>query len=118
MGAQDFANKLEIAGRVECLARKPAYITLKCHKENFNINPKCRLRNLAKSELGKVAKIIKENINKTVRGKLYCNQWRNTSNVINWFQNITDKENCISIQFDIEEFYPSITEHLLNAKNN
>ena len=113
MGAQDFANKLEIAGRVECLARKPAYITLKCHKENFNINPKCRLRNLAKSELGKVAKIIKENINKTVRGKLYCNQWRNTSNVIDWFQNITNKENCIFIQFDIEEFYPSITKHLL-----
>ena len=54
-----------------------------------------------------------ENINKTVREKLHCNQWRNTSNVIDWFQNITDKENYIFIQFDIEEFYPSITKRLL-----
>ena len=54
-----------------------------------------------------------ENINKTVREKLHCNQWRNTSNVIDWFQNITDKENYIFIQFDIEEFYHSITKRLL-----
>ena len=74
---------------------------------------KCRLINPAKSELGKVAKIIVENINKTVREKLHCKQWRNTSNVIGWFQNITDKGSCIFIQFDIEEFYPSITKHLL-----
>ena len=33
-------------------------------------------------KFGKVAKIIVENINKTVREKLHCNQWRNTSNVI------------------------------------
>ena len=89
------------------------YKTLKDHKENFNVNPECRLINPAKSELGKVAKTIVENINKTVRKKLHCNQWRNTSNVIDWFQNITDKGNCIFIQFDIEEFYPSITKHLL-----
>ena len=110
--AKHIAKKLEIADRVECMARKPAYITLKDCKESFNINPKCRLINPAKSELGKVAKTIAENINKTVRKKLHCNQWRNTSNVIDWFQNITDKGNCIFIQFDIEEFYPSITKHL------
>ena len=95
------------------MARKPAYITLKDHKENFNINPKCYLINPAKSELGQVTKIIVENINKTVKEKLYCNQRRNTSNIIDWFQNIIDKGNCIFIQFDIEEFYPSITKHLL-----
>ena len=95
------------------MARKPAYITLKDNKENFNINPKCLLINSAKSEHGKVAKYIVENINKTVRQKLHCNQWRNTSDVIDWIQNITDKGNCIFIQFDIEEFYPSITKHLL-----
>ena len=89
------------------------HLTLKGHKENANINPKCRLIHPAKSELAKVAKIIVENINKTVREKLHCNQWRNTSNVMDWFQNTTDKENCKFIQFDIEEFYPSITEHLL-----
>ena len=88
--AKHIAKKLEIADRVECMAEKPAYITLKDHKENFNINPKSHLINPAKSELGKVAKTIVENINKTVREKLHCNQWRNTSNVIDWFQNITN----------------------------
>ena len=67
--AKHIAKKLEIADRVECKARKPAYGTQKNHKENFNINPKCRLINPAKSELGKVAKIIVENINKTIREK-------------------------------------------------
>ena len=95
------------------MARKPAYITLKDQKENFNINPKCCLINPAKTELEKVAKIIVENINKTVREKLHCNQWRNTSNLMDWFKNTTNKGNCIFIQFDIEEFYPSITKHLL-----
>ena len=82
-------------------------------KKNFNINPKCRLINPAQSEPGKVAKIIVEIINKTVREKLHYNQWRNTSDVIDWFQNIVGKGNCIFIQFDTEEFYPSITKHLM-----
>ena len=77
------------------MARKPVYETLKEYKENFNINPKCCLINPAKSEPGKVAKIIVENINKTVRKKLHHKQWRNTLNVIDWFQNITGKGNCI-----------------------
>ena len=111
--AKHIAKNLEIADRAEFMTRKPVYITIKDHQENFNISPKCRLINPAKSELRKVAKIIVENINKTVREKLHCNQWRNTSNVIDWFQNITNKGNCIFIQFDIEEFYPSITKHLL-----
>ena len=49
------------------MARNPVYITIKDHKENFDINPKYRLINPAKSELGKVAKMIVENINKNVR---------------------------------------------------
>ena len=60
------ARRLEIADRVKCMARRPAYITLKDHKENLNMNTECRLKNPAKSELEKVAKIIVENINKTV----------------------------------------------------
>ena len=95
--AKHIAKKLEIADRIECMATKTAYITIKDHKENLNINPKCRLINAAKSELGKVAKIIVENINKAIREKLLYNQWRNTSNVIDWFQNTTDKGNCIFI---------------------
>ena len=95
------------------MVKKPAYITLKDFKENFNTNPKCRLIKLAKCELWKIAKTNIEKINQTVREKLHCNQWINTSNVTDLLQNITDKGIYIFIQFDIEEFYPSITKHLL-----
>ena len=88
-------------------------MTLKDFKENFNTNPKCRLIKLAKCELWKIAKTNIEKINQTVREKLHCNQWINTSNVTDLLQNITDKGIYIFIQFDIEEFYPSITKHLL-----
>ena len=37
--AKHIAEKLEIADRVECLGRNPAYIALKDNKEHFNINP-------------------------------------------------------------------------------
>ena len=106
-------KKLEIIDRLECVVEKPAYITIKDYKENFNTNPKCHLINPAKSELGDVAKTIAENINKSIRDKLHCNLWKNTSNIIDWFQNITDKGNCIFLQFDIEEIYPYLTKHLL-----
>ena len=71
------------------MTRKSANITLKDHKENFNINPKCCLINPAKSKLGKVAKIIVETINKNVRERLCSNQWRNKSNVIDWISSCT-----------------------------
>ena len=71
LAAKHIAETLEIADKVECMDRKPAYRTLNDHKKNYNINPKCRLIKPAKSELGKIAKIIVENINKTVREKLH-----------------------------------------------
>ena len=90
------------------MAKKEAFITLKDHKDDFNINSKCRLINPAKSELGKVSKTIIENINNKVKEQTRVNQWKKTDDVIRWFSNIRDKANCVFIQFDIQEFYPSI----------
>ena len=42
------------------------------------------------------------------------NQWSNTSTVIDWFKNLADKQKRKFIKFDITEFYPSISEDLLN----
>ena len=42
------------------------------------------------------------------------NKWRNTATVINWFKNLSDKHKRKFIKFDIAEFYPSISENLLN----
>jgi hypothetical protein len=45
------------------MARKNAFITLKDHKENFDINPKCHLLNPWKSVLGKVSKVVLDRVN-------------------------------------------------------
>ena len=47
-------------------------------------------------------------------GKIGFNQWRNTPQVINWFKNLTHKENRRFIKFDITGFYPSILEDLFS----
>ena len=67
-----------------------------------------------KNELGKLSKQLVEKINSDIIEKLQLNQWRNTNAVLKLFNNITDKSNCSFIQFDIKEFYPSITENILH----
>ena len=108
------AQSLAIDKKMECYAEKPAYVTLKDHKENFKTKLPCRLINPAKNEIGVVSKTSLASINKKVLEQYALNQWRNTSTVIEWFRNIQDKSKCKFIKFDIEEFYPSISENLLN----
>ena len=112
--AKSIATNMKIADRVECLAKKPAYITLKDHKENFRSKPTCRLINPSKNELGKVSKQILENINKRVVNALHINQWKDTAQVIRWFESIENKNDCSFVQLDIKEFYPSISENTLD----
>ena len=95
------------------MAEGQAFITLKDHKDSFDNKPTCRLINPAKSEIGRISKQILENINTTVRQATGLNQWKNTAAVINWYSNITDKNQHTFTVFDIESFYPSITEKLL-----
>ena len=47
----------------------------------FENNPKCRLINPAKSESGKLSKVILDKINSNLREKLNSNQWRNTQHI-------------------------------------
>ena len=44
--------------------------------------------------------------------------WKNSAEVINWFNSIESKDRSTFIQFDIDKFYPSITEDLLNSALN
>ena len=111
--AKNIAKKLEIGDRAECLAKTDAFITLKDHKENFENSPKCRLLNPAKSEIGRVSKQVTERINVCIKRNTGLNQWKNTSNVIEWFTKIEQKSLHTFIQFDIVGFYPSIAEELL-----
>ena len=93
-------------------------ITLKDHKEIFQKNPKCRLINPAKLEIGIVRKHYIDQINKSIREKLSESQWRNTQAVITWFKNIKSKSISPFTKFDIVDFYPFISKELLiNASN-
>ena len=61
-----------------------------------------------------MSKQVVEKLNSDIIEKLKLNQWRNTDAVLKWFNDITDKSNCSFIQFDIKEFYRSITENILH----
>ena len=112
--AKSIAQKLNIDNRTEQIAKQQAFITLKDHKDNFVNHPTCRLINPAKSELGKVSKQILDNINSKIRKATKLNQWKNTSDVTNWFTSIPDMQKHSFASFDIDSFYPSITEPLLS----
>jgi len=111
--AKSIATKLGIADRVEQYAQCDAFVTLKDHKENFESNPKCRLINPAKSAIGVISKSHLDTVNAELRQHLKVNQWRNTEEVINWFNSIPDKPHSRFIKFDIADFYPSISQSFL-----
>ena len=111
--AKAIAKDLNLDERIEQHSQNQSFITLKVHKENFQSNPKCRLINSAKSEIGIVRKHHIDQINKPIREKLNVNQWRDTQAVMAWFKNIKSKSNSSFIKFDIVNFYPSISKELL-----
>ena len=112
--AKTIATSLELANRIEEYGDGTAFITLKDHKENFLNDPKFRLINPAKSQMGKISKQLLQKINEEVRESTGLKQWRSTADVIDWFNGIKDKSKKRFLQMDICEFYPSITEELLD----
>ena len=113
MEAKTLAEKLDIADRVEVMSNTNCFITLKDHKPHFLSDTKCRLINPAKPQLGKVSSQMLKNINNAVREATGLKQWRSTSDVLNWFDNIDCKKRKEFVQLDIVDFYPSISKTLL-----
>ena len=112
MKDKDILNRMLRNGQNEC------FITLKDHKSNFKSNPKVRLINPAKNELGRISKNILDKISHQLRDSLRINQQKDTSEVIEQFLKIPDKNRYKFAIFDIKYFYPSISEKLLtNALN-
>ena len=112
--AKSIAEKLQLDDRIDQLAQRPAFITIKDHKENFPNRVQCRLINPAKSEIGIISKRILDRINKDLIKSINVNQWISTNCAIKWFQEINHKEACTFLAFDVVEFYPSISQALLN----
>ena len=104
MEAKSISTKLKISDRVKRIAKTPAFVTLKDHKDNFHSNPTCRLIYLSKNELGKVSKQLVEKINSNIIKKLQLNQWRNTNTVLKWFNNITDKSTAVLFSLTSKNF--------------
>ena len=111
---RDIAAKLELEDRIYQTSKKQAFISLKDHKPNFVNKPTCRLLNPTKPELGKISKQLISSIVKSVKEKQPAlNQWINTDEVIGWFNNISNKKCFSFLQFDMVDFYPSISQELL-----
>ena len=69
-GVRNIAKTFNVADRLDTMAKQEYFITLKNHKEDYMTNPKYRLLNPTKSQLGKSSKQILQKINKTLRSKL------------------------------------------------
>ena len=92
-----------------------AYITIRDHKEGFPHKLSFCLLNPSKSDIAKISENILDQINKSLIAFMHANHWKNTSSVIDWFKNIPNKRQSSFIQFDVENFYPSIS---LTSFNN
>ena len=112
--AYECAKELDLADRMEKLQTSEAYITVKDHKEDFNVSPSFRLINPSKTDIGRVSKQLLDAINQELLGRTRVNQWKNTHSVIEWFKLIRGKRRCTFMQFDIENFYPSISPDLFD----
>ena len=112
--AKMLAHGLGIVDRVEKYNTNNCFITIKDHKSDFKTNPECRLINPAKTQIGRVSKIIVQEICDSLRLALNINQWRSTKDCIKWFEECDKDDRCSFIKYDIREFYPSITERALD----
>ena len=65
--------------------------------------------------MGLVSKQILDSINGGLKEKLDITLWKNSVAVIEWFRSIEMKENCTFTKFDTVEFYPTISDDLLNS---
>ena len=108
-GQKRIVENLELQDRVFETTQRQAFATIKDHKANFQNNPKVRMINPSKPEIGQISKQHLEKINKIVRSKTGLKQWQNPDQVIDWFESIERKKSHSFIKFDVINFYPSIS---------
>ena len=85
MKDKDAINRMLTNGKNE------RFITLKDRKPNFKNNPKVRLINPAKNEIGRDSINILDKINHVLLDSLRINQWKHKHEVIEWLLKIPDK---------------------------
>ena len=89
--AAKIAGDLKIDDRVDEYIQASSFITIKDHKPNFPGKIECRLLNPAKSNLGKISKMVLDDVITDVKRATSSNQSINSGEVITWFRNLEDK---------------------------
>ena len=64
--------------------------------------------------MGIVSKNYLIDIIKKISHSTQVMQWRNTTTIIDWFKQLQSNKNLRFVKFDIVDFYPSISEQLLD----
>ena len=95
--------------KMQKMQETEAFQTIKDHKEGFPHKLSFRLINPSKSVIGKIGKSLLDTINGNIIKQTNVNQWKNTAQVITWFKNIKSKKTSSFVDFDVENFYPSIS---------
>ena len=72
--AKHISKKLDLDNIIECLAKNPAFISLKDHKPNFQSSLPCWLISRSKSDITKISKSFLDRVNQNLRNKLQFNQ--------------------------------------------
>ena len=91
---------------------------IKRPQPNFENNATTRLINRTKNEIGRISKMILENINKELLNKLQLQQWNSTTAVINWFKKNEKRNKYNFMIFDVKDYYSSIRKKLLDDSIN
>ena len=95
------------------LKEKRAIFFLRITKKNSPDKKQTRSINLTKTELGLVSKDVIQKITSRLMSSHKYNLRKNSMDTIDWFKKMKDKKRSTFVQFDIIEFYPSITKELL-----
>ena len=85
-----------------------AFLTVKDQKEGFPHTLSFRLINPSKPDFGKISQSLLDTINANILKQTNINQWKK-SQVITSFKNIKSKKTSSFVNFDVENFYPSIS---------
>ena len=114
--AAKIACNLDLADRMMIYKECEAFITVKDHKPEFPAVVKRRLLNPAKTDIGRVSKMILQKVNGEIIKKTGLKLCRSTGQVLEWYKEVvvSYKGNMSFLQYDIEEYYPSITPKLLS----
>ena len=91
-----------------------AFLTVKDQKERFPHTLTFRLINPSKSDIGKISQSLLDIINANILKQTNINQWKK-SQVITSFKNIKSKKTSSFVNFDVENFYPSISIDLFTG---